>query len=111
MVWPILISVAVTPRIRRRLREAPAISARQILRANALVSPPMCRRLVDGRDRRGSADALCLVAQTCHGVPNHAMANDDIRDIKKRGVSAAFFLFRCEPLTPAAAAPGRGPDR
>jgi hypothetical protein len=35
---------------------------------------------------------LSLVAQTCHGTPEHAIPNQDACGIKKRGVSAAFSI-------------------
>src|SRR5213080_4390169 len=98
MVWPILISVAVTPRISAAVAGSASNTSAPNPASKRIVSPPMCGRLADSRDRRGSADALSCGA-TCHGVPNHAMANDDIRGIKKTRRRRRVFWFRCNPLS------------
>ena len=94
-------------------RQQATAPARQILRANASILPPLCRAL-DRWPRQARFSRRSLVAQTCHGAPMDAIPNDyePMRlGIKKRGVSAAFLVQDAIPLTPAAAAPGRGPDR
>jgi hypothetical protein len=74
-VWPILISVAVTPRISAAAAGSAINTSAAIRRANASFRShvgawPMAAT--------GAVQpTLSLVAQTCHGTPQHAIANQD----------------------------------
>src|ERR1700710_214025 len=111
MVWPILISVAVTPRISAEV--AANGSIRQTTTPSA--PNPKTQRIETQRIDQPSllpprSDGAVAAEQTCHGAVVDATVPQS-PGIKKRGVSAASLIRCAGRFKPAAAAPDRDPDR
>src|SRR5437879_3173960 len=109
MVWPILISLAVTPRISAAVEAADHISMASALRAPNLVTkridtpPHLCWRAQTAAVAGAVRPAPSPLTETCHDAGmdanrNHHGMRGKTPVHKKRGVAAAFSIQNGRPL-------------